>query len=79
MVGHRRSRTTMAFDVSTLRKEFPTLQRELDGQRLVYLDSAASSQTPQVVLDAMDRYYRWSRSNVHRGVYILAEEATDLY
>jgi cysteine desulfurase/selenocysteine lyase len=66
-------------DVATLRKEFPTLQRELDGHRLVYLDSAASSQTPVAVLDAMDRYYRWSRSNVHRGVYTLAEEATDLY
>ncbi len=69
----------MAFDVPALRKEFPTLQREIDGHRLVYLDSGASSQTPRVVLDAMDRYYSWSRSNVHRGVYQLAEEATDLY
>jgi cysteine desulfurase / selenocysteine lyase len=69
----------MPFDVPTLKKEFPTLARELDGQRLVYLDSAASSQTPLAVLDAMDHYYRWSRSNVHRGVYTLAEEATDLY
>ncbi len=69
----------MAFDVATLRKEFPTLSRELEGHRLVYLDSAASSQTPVRVLDAMDHYYRWSRSNVHRGVYPLAEEATDLY
>ena len=69
----------MSFDVATLRKEFPTLQREIDGHRLVYLDSAASSQTPIAVLDAMDHYYRWSRSNVHRGVYPLAEEATDLY
>jgi cysteine desulfurase/selenocysteine lyase len=69
----------MTFDVPTVRKEFPTLQRELDGHRLVYLDSAASSQTPQAVLEAMDHYYRWSRSNVHRGVYPMAEEATDLY
>jgi len=69
----------MTFDVATLRKEFPTLQREVRGHRLVYLDSAASSQTPEVVLDAMERYYRSSRSNVHRGVYLLAEEATDLY
>jgi cysteine desulfurase / selenocysteine lyase len=67
-------------DVQTLRKDFPTLAREVHGgKRLVYLDSAASSQTPVPVLDAMDRYYRWSRSNVHRGVYRLAEEATDLY
>jgi cysteine desulfurase/selenocysteine lyase len=69
----------MTLDVQTLRKDFPVLARELHDQRLVYLDSAASSQTPQPVLDAMDRYYRWSRSNVHRGVYALAEEATDLY
>ena len=68
------------FDPQTLRKDFPTLGREVrDGQRLVYLDSAASSQTPQPVLEAMDGYYRQSRSNVHRGVYRLAEEATDLY
>ncbi len=67
------------FDVPTLRKEFPTLAREIDGQRLVYLDSAASSQTPLAVLDAMDHYYRWCRSNVNRGVYSLAEEATDLF
>jgi cysteine desulfurase / selenocysteine lyase len=69
----------MTLDVATLRKDFPVLSRELHGKRLVYLDSAASSQTPGPVLDAMDRYYRWSRSNVHRGVYALAEEATDLY
>jgi cysteine desulfurase / selenocysteine lyase len=70
----------MTLDVQTLRKDFPTLAREVHGgKRLVYLDSAASSQTPVPVLDAMDRYYRWSRSNVHRGVYQLAEEATDLY
>ena len=69
----------MSFDVETLRKDFPTLSRQLHGKRLVYLDSAASSQTPQPVLDAMDHYYRTCRSNVHRGVYQLAEEATDLY
>ena len=45
------------FDVQTLRKEFPTLARELEGHRLVYLDSAASSQTPVSVLDAMDHYF----------------------
>ncbi len=70
----------MALDPQTIRKDFPTLAREVHGgKRLVYLDSAASSQTPEPVLDAMDRYYRQSRSNVHRGVYGLAEEATDLY
>jgi len=69
----------MALDVAALRRGFPTLQREVGGHRLVYLDSAASSQTPEVVLDAMDHYYRWYRSNVHRGIYTLAEEATDAY
>lgn len=69
----------MTLDVAKLREDFPVLRRKLHGHRLVYLDSAASSQTPQPVLDAMDRYYTWSRSNVHRGVYALAEEATDLY
>ena len=80
----------MTLDVATLRKDFPVLSREVQGghllgapetepRRLVYLDSAASSQTPTPVLDAMDHYYRWCRSNVHRGVYRLAEEATDLY
>jgi cysteine desulfurase/selenocysteine lyase len=67
-------------DPQVLRKDFPTLQREVHGgKRLVYLDSGASSQTPRAVLDAMDGYYERSRSNVHRGVYGLAEEATDLY
>ena len=70
----------MTLDPTTVRKDFPTLQREVHGgKRLVYLDSAASSQTPQSVLDVMDTYYRQSRSNVHRGVYGLAEEATDLF
>lgn len=73
----------MTLDVATLRKDFPTLQREVDwtgdADRLVFLDSAASSQTPRAVLDAMDEFYSRSRSNVHRGVYRLAEEATDLY
>ena len=69
----------MPLDTAALRRQFPVLDRELDGHRLVYLDSAASSLTPEPVVAAMDRYYHWSRSNVHRGVYPLAEEATDLY
>ena len=69
----------MSIDVEAIRKDFPTLQREVRGHRLVYLDSAATSQTPEAVLDAMDDYYRRFRSNVHRGVYRLAEEATDAY
>jgi cysteine desulfurase/selenocysteine lyase len=59
--------------------EFPVLGREIDGQRVVYLDSSATSQTPQPVIDAMTRYYTESRASVHRGVYPLAVEATDLF
>jgi cysteine desulfurase/selenocysteine lyase len=69
----------VTFDVQTIRKDFPTLAREVHDTRLVYLDSAASSQTPRSVLDVMDEYYERYRSNVHRGVYRLAEEATDLF
>jgi cysteine desulfurase/selenocysteine lyase len=59
--------------------EFPVLRREFDGRSLVYLDSAATSQTPQPVIDAMTRYYTETRASVHRGVYPLAVEATDLF
>lgn len=64
------------FDVTTLRKDFPVLDRQVHGRPLVYLDSAATSQTPQPVLDAMDGFYTRYCANVHRGVHALAEEAT---
>jgi len=63
-------------DVARVQADFPILQREVNGQRLVYLDSASSSQKPVQVLDAMERCYRESYANVHRGVYTIAEEAT---
>jgi cysteine desulfurase/selenocysteine lyase len=67
----------MTLDVATLKKDFPILDRQVhDGQRLVYLDSAASSQKPRQVLDAMQEYYETTHANVHRGVYRIAEEAT---
>jgi cysteine desulfurase/selenocysteine lyase len=66
-------------DVARLRKDFPILSREVHGRPLVYLDSAASSQRPQAVLDAMTTYYEQHHANVHRGIYTLAEEATALY
>jgi len=59
--------------------EFPVLRRRIGGKPLTYLDSAATSQTPQSVIDAMTRYYTESRASIHRGVYPLAVEATELY
>jgi cysteine desulfurase/selenocysteine lyase len=69
----------MALDVTAIKKDFPILDVEVHGKRLVYLDSASSSQKPRAVLDAMDRYYETTHANVHRGVYSIAEEATRLY
>jgi cysteine desulfurase / selenocysteine lyase len=66
-------------DFSALKGDFPILSRTVHGHRVVYLDSAASSQRPQSVLDAMDIYYQTTHANVHRGVYTLAEEADRLY
>lgn len=63
-------------DVGRIRKDFPLLERSVHGRRIVYLDSAASAQKPQVVLDAMQAVYEHSYANVHRGVYAIAEEAT---
>ena len=65
-----------ALDVSAVKKDFPILDVEVHGRRLVYLDSAASSQKPQAVLDAMDEMYETTYANVHRGVYAIAEEST---
>jgi cysteine desulfurase/selenocysteine lyase len=67
---------TGTLDVARIQADFPILKRQVNGKRLVYLDSASSAQKPQVVLDAMDRIYRESYANVHRGVYTIAEEAT---
>src|SRR6185436_4588567 len=70
----------MNLNVQEIRKDFPILQRETsEGVRLVYLDSTATSQKPLTVIDAMDRYYRRSNANIHRGVHTLAEEATTMY
>ena len=66
-------------DAQQLKKDFPLLQREVHGKPLVYLDSAASSQKPQVVLDALRHFYETSNANVHRGVHALAEEATQAF
>lgn len=69
----------MAFDYQTIRKDFPILQTRMNGKDLVFLDSAASSQKPQRVIDAFEDYYRCRNANIHRGAYRLSYEATDLY
>ncbi len=68
-----------SLDVEAVRKDFPVLDREVHGRRLVYLDSAATSQKPHAVIDAMSRFYEATNSNVHRGVHALAEEATEAF
>ncbi|HEX5814373.1 MAG TPA: SufS family cysteine desulfurase [Methylomirabilota bacterium] len=68
----------MKLDEQT-RGDFPILSRIVNGQRLVYLDSAASSQKPRAVVEAMTRYYETSHANVHRSIHTLGEEATELY
>jgi cysteine desulfurase/selenocysteine lyase len=69
----------VTLDVASVKKDFPILERDMGGHRLVFLDSAASSQKPSPVLDAMDHYYETTHANVHRGVYAIAEEATHAY
>lgn len=66
-------------DVQRIRQDFPILRRSFHGHPLAYLDSAASSQKPTVVLDAEREFYEERNANVHRGVYALSEEATDAY
>ncbi len=66
-------------DFNAIREQFPLLQQTENGQPLVYLDSGASSQKPQVVIDALSRYYTAENANVHRGVYGLSERATEAY
>lgn len=69
-----------AFDVLRIREDFPILNREVRaGVPLTYLDSTATAQKPDVVIDIMNTFYRYSNSNIHRGVHKLAEEATALY
>ncbi|MBU5344821.1 cysteine desulfurase [Paenibacillus sp. LC231] len=65
--------------IASVREQFPILHQEINGHPLVYLDNAATSQKPQVVIDAIKRYYEWENSNVHRGVHTLGSRATDAY
>ena len=68
------------YDVERIRQDFPVLNREVHpGVPLVYLDSTATSQKPLAVIEAMDRFYRQSNANIHRGIHTLAEESTAMY
>ncbi len=67
------------FNVDKIRADFPILNREIHGKKLVYLDNGATSQTPQVVIDAIVDYYSNYNANIHRGVHTLSQEATDKY
>ena len=67
------------FNVEKIRADFPILQRKINGKPLVYLDNAATSQTPKQVIDVIVDYYTNYNANIHRGVHTLSQEATDLY
>ena len=67
------------FNVEAIRKDFPILSRKVNGKPLVYFDNAATSQTPQQVIDVIVDYYSNYNANIHRGVHTLSQEATDLY
>jgi cysteine desulfurase/selenocysteine lyase len=71
--------TMTQFDPEKIRRDFPILQQQVHNQPLVYLDSAATTQKPQVVIDALDHYYRLDNSNVHRAAHALADRATTAF
>ena len=72
-------KTPSRFDVAAVRCDFPILHRLVNGKPLVYLDNAATSQKPRVVIDAIRRYYEQENANVHRGVHLLSQIATEVY
>jgi len=69
----------MGFDIATIRADFPILQRTVNDRPLVYFDNAATSQTPQQVIDVIAAYYQNYNANIHRGVHTLSQEATNRY
>jgi cysteine desulfurase/selenocysteine lyase len=66
-------------DIEHIRADFPILHQEVNGKPLVYLDNGATTQKPQVVIDAITNYYRTTNSNVHRGAHTLSDQATQLF
>ncbi|WP_323191137.1 cysteine desulfurase [Halostella sp. PRR32] len=74
-----KARESAPLDVETIREDFPILQREFDGEQVVYLDNAATTHTPDPVVDAIAHYYRHTNANVHRGLHHLSQEASIAY
>tara|TARA_B100001093_G_scaffold261520_1_gene249959 strand:+ start:787 stop:2004 length:1218 start_codon:yes stop_codon:yes gene_type:complete len=69
----------MSLNVENIRKDFPILEREINGKKLIYFDNAATSQTPLSVIDSISNYYKNYNANIHRGVHSVSEEATEAY
>ena len=66
-------------DVERIRKDFPILDSEVNGQKLIYLDNAATTQLPECVLKRLDQHYRQDNANVHRGIHLLSERSTSAF
>ena len=84
MATEAHSKTTTAetvsgLDVETIKADFPILQEKVNGNRLIYLDNAATSQKPNAVIEAISDYYRHTNANIHRGLHKLAEFATEAF
>jgi cysteine desulfurase/selenocysteine lyase len=73
------AQTKRAFNIDEVRNDFPILSEEVNQHHLVYLDNGATSQKPQIVIDAIDNYYKHTNSNVHRGAHALSDKATELF
>jgi len=71
--------STIMLDIQKVRNDFPILNETVNGKPLVYFDNAATSQKPQVVIDAISNYYSTINANIHRGVHTLSQLATDAY
>ncbi len=71
--------TENTLDIAQIRKDFPILNRKVNGNPLIYFDNAATSQTPRQVIDTIVDYYSNYNANIHRGVHALAQEATEAY
>ena len=71
--------STRKFNVREIRQDFPALRQQVYGKNLIYFDNGATSQKPQMVLDAINQYYSMDNANIHRGVHHLSQKATSEY